>query len=82
MADPQDYDYSKFCSVEGAGIHNDGVRILPLVISDLEERAEAGYEKYGRPYCVNTRPDPLKEAYEEVLDAAMYLRAAIERNRQ
>jgi len=82
MADPQDYDYSKFCSIEGMGMHNEGVRILPLVIDDLVSRSEQGYDKYGRDYCANTRRNPLQEAYEEVLDAAMYLRAAIERDKQ
>ena len=79
MADPQDYDFSKFCATEGTVVPGEGIRILPLVLTDMKLRAEQGYDKYGKDYCVNTRPDPLREAYEEVLDAAIYLRAAIER---
>lgn len=51
--------------------------ILPLVIADLEDRAAAGIMTYGtllRPF--NGR-DALKDAYEEALDLAMYLKQAM-----
>lgn len=51
--------------------------ILPLVIADLEARAAAGIMTYGtllRPF--NGR-DALKDAYEEALDLAMYLKQAM-----
>jgi hypothetical protein len=80
MTDPQDYDFSKFCAQEGVAVeeHRLGLRVLPLVLSDLKERAARGYEKYQNDYRVYTRPNALEEAYEEALDLCMYLRAAIE----
>lgn len=51
--------------------------IKDLVIKDIEDRAEAGYTKYGvwlQPF--NGR-DPLIDAYQELLDGAKYLRQAL-----
>ena len=59
--------------------NNQGMLVLPLVLTDLKDRAAAGRERYGYDYRVNTRKDPLYEAYEEALDLVMYLRAEIER---
>ena len=80
MYDPQD-DTHGYCCEEGAWPDNDGdgLLVLPLVLSDLKERAAAGKEKYGNDYRVETRNKPLKEAYEEAIDLCMYLRSAIEK---
>ena len=83
MYDPQD-DTHGYCCEEGAwptDNEGDGMLVLPLVLSDLKERAAAGNDKYGHPYRVNTREDALQEVYEEILDAAMYIRAAIEQQK-
>jgi hypothetical protein len=55
--------------------------VLEKVISDLEDREVLGIKKYGTD-C--DRPDYdlidwLQEAYEETLDKAMYLQAAIKK---
>ena len=81
MYDPQN-DEHEYVAVEGAWPSDDdkeqGILVLPLVLSDLKERAAMGREKYKNDYRVYTREHPLQEAYEEALDLVMYLRAAIE----
>ncbi|MDR3534936.1 MAG: hypothetical protein P4L71_00425 [Acetobacteraceae bacterium] len=53
--------------------------IVAAVQADLERRSAKGQAEYGAPL---TRPDYalkdwLREAYEEALDHALYLKAAI-----
>lgn len=55
--------------------------VWALVIQDIEERDRFGQEKHGNVIHKHTHEDPLREAYEEVLDAAVYLREAIERTK-
>jgi hypothetical protein len=50
-----------------------------LVIQDIVERDKFGQEKHGNVIHEHTHENPLREAYEEVLDAAVYLREAIAR---
>ena len=57
---------------------NDGTPISELVIADIQERARLGRERYGTPLQAFNGRDALQDAYEEVLDAAVYLRQAIE----
>jgi hypothetical protein len=55
-------------------------KVLEKVISDLGDREALGIKKYGTD-CDRADYDLidwLQEAYEENLDAAMYLKAAIE----
>lgn len=52
--------------------------VLPLVIQDLEARAEMGKQKYGTLLESNNGRDALMDAYQEALDLAMYLRQLIE----
>lgn len=55
-----------------------GREITPLVLEDLKQRSDAGLKKYGeRLHAWNGRSS-LRDAYEEVLDLAQYLRQAIE----
>ncbi len=81
----------------GALLRNDGGRwlcpacrarasahatVVELVQADLDERAQVGLERYGRPIDVfGDSRDWLVEAYEEALDLCVYLRAAIERRK-
>jgi len=51
--------------------------VLFMVQESLEERARAGYEKYGTLLTTHNGRDPLWDAYEEALDLVMYLAQAI-----
>ena len=42
--------------------------------AELEQRAEIGQRHYGRPLTSFNGRDPLRDALEEVLDLAMYLK--------
>ena len=52
----------------------DGPDVADLVHSDLEDRVEEGREKYGERLQAGNGRDALVDAYQEVLDTAMYLR--------
>jgi hypothetical protein len=54
-----------------------GTPIPPLVIKDLEKRADYGKEKYGTVLRSHNGRKPLWDAYQEILDCACYLRQAI-----
>lgn len=55
----------------------EGVRVLDLVLQDLQDRAEAGRAKYGVYLQTRNGRDALIDAYQEALDLCMYLRQAI-----
>lgn len=55
-----------------------GREVLPLVLADLQARAEMGYEKYGTKLRCRNGRNALLDAYQEALDLAMYLRQALE----
>jgi len=59
-------------------IPNDSQPIWILVVKDMEERNAMGTEKHGTPLQAFNGRDALIDAYQEVLDAAVYLRQAIE----
>ena len=52
--------------------------IARLVQEDWESRAEMGKETYGERLRAHNGRDALKDAYQEVLDTAMYLRQELE----
>ncbi len=52
--------------------------VWDLVIEDMKARNEVGIAKYGTPLQANNGRNHLVDAYQEVLDLAVYLRAAIE----
>jgi hypothetical protein len=52
--------------------------ILPLVLADLESRADMGKLKYGTMLESDNGRDSLMDAYQEACDLVMYLRQAIE----
>jgi hypothetical protein len=52
-------------------------RVLDLVIQDLNTRAVEGYKKYGTFLMTHNGRNALMDAYQEVLDLAMYLRQLI-----
>jgi hypothetical protein len=49
-----------------------------LVIEDMQERRLLGIAKYGMPVVPDNGRDPLIDAYQELLDMAVYLRQSIE----
>jgi len=58
-------------------ITNDLPAITELVIRDFDERMEMGIEKYGKPLQPSNGRDPLIDAYQELMDLALYLRQCI-----
>jgi len=65
-----------------APIPNDGPSCHDLVREDLLERKEHGLRKYDSLLQPNNGRSMLQDAYEEVLDLAVYLRGALEEERQ
>jgi hypothetical protein len=51
-----------------------GAAIFPLVISDLQAREKKGIETYGESLRANNGRDALRDLYEELLDAALYVK--------
>lgn len=49
-----------------------------LVRRDLADRELVGIQRYGTPLQAHNGRDALRDAYEEALDLACYLRQAIE----
>lgn len=56
---------------------NAGPAIWDLVIADMQERHQIGIERYGTPLQAFNGRDSLVDAYQEILDLAVYLRAKI-----
>lgn len=52
--------------------------VWPLVIADMRERNEVGTAKYGTPLRTHNGRKPLVDLYQELLDATVYCRQAIE----
>jgi hypothetical protein len=63
---------------EPAPVHNDSPSMHDLVIKDMESRKQFGLNKYGTILQANNGRNAIKDAYEEVLDLAVYLRQALE----
>lgn len=51
--------------------------VWDLVVADMQSRDRMGRGKYGTPLQPFNGRDAMKDAYEEVLDLAVYLRTAI-----
>lgn len=49
----------------------------PLVMVDMASRDHLGRKRYGTPLQPHNGRDTLRDAYEEALDLAVYLRTAI-----
>lgn len=58
-------------------VGNDLPVMHDLVIEDLRRRLEVGIRRYGQPLQPFNGRNALRDAYEEVLDLAVYLRQAI-----
>lgn len=57
---------------------NDGQDIQSMVIADITARRQVGIERYGTALQAHNGRDMLRDAYEEALDLAIYLRGVIE----
>jgi hypothetical protein len=55
----------------------DAPNIHELVVTDLMNRMQLGKSRYGQPLKPHNGRDPLRDAYEELLDGAAYLRQAM-----
>lgn len=62
-------------------VGNDRPAIQDLVLADIAERKRLGIERYGRALQPHNGRDALVDAYQEVLDLAMYVRQEIEERR-
>ena len=51
--------------------------VWPLVMVDMASRDKLGRDRYGTPLQAHNGRDALRDAYEEALDLAVYLRCAI-----
>jgi hypothetical protein len=56
---------------------NESIPTWELVMRDMENRNNAGIEKYGTPLQPHNGRNSLQDAYEEALDLAVYLKNAI-----
>jgi len=56
---------------------NNNPAVWDLVLSDMAARDKLGQARYGTRLQPHNGRDTLKDAYEEALDLAVYLRAAI-----
>ena len=51
-------------------------RCSPTLLAAMRERRELGIQRYGKPLQYANGRDPLIDAAQELLDAAVYLRQA------
>jgi hypothetical protein len=74
--------HSPFCAEEGYGVSITGEsrkkNITDLVVDDLRERSRKGFEKYGKALLPHDGRDSLQDFYEELLDAAQYVKKFME----
>lgn len=54
-----------------------GPAVWDLVMADMRQRDEIGRARYGQRLVAHDGRDTLRDAYEESLDLACYLRKAI-----
>lgn len=57
------------------------IKILSQVYNDLKERDRKGIETYGRSLTTFNGRNSLQDAYEEVLDLAVYLKQKLEEDK-
>lgn len=67
----------KAANEQPAPVANDRPAVWPAVIKDMETRDQLGRQRYGVPLQPNNGRDALRDAYEEALDLAVYLKQAM-----
>jgi len=55
--------------------------VWKLVIGDMIDRRSSGIAKYGKPLQTHNGRNSLVDAYQEILDAAVYLRQKIQEDK-
>ena len=59
------------------------IDVTNAVIADIQERKKDGTEKYGTPLMTHNGRKPLVDAYQEILDMAVYIKQELlERSEQ
>jgi hypothetical protein len=71
-------DVADYVNGEPEPIKNDGPSIHDLVVNDMIQRKWHGRNKYGTFLQAHNGRNALQDAYEEVLDLAVYLKQKIE----
>ena len=56
---------------------NEGPSIQDMVIADIEQRKQIGLARYGTLLQPHNGRDMLRDAYEEAIDLAVYLRGCL-----
>jgi hypothetical protein len=59
-----------------------GKAVIDMVLSDIAERAQFGYVKYGTLLQAQNGRDALWDAYQEAIDLVMYLRQELARREE
>jgi hypothetical protein len=59
-------------------ILDSGVSVADLVITDMQDRKQFGFNKYHTYLQTNNGRNHLIDAYQEILDLSVYLRSQIE----
>lgn len=67
----------KHVEEQPAPVANDLPAVWGLVMKDMIDRDQTGRQRYGVPLQPHNGRDALRDAYEEALDLAVYLRQAI-----
>ena len=62
---------------QAAPKENNCPEVYALFLQDLETRYEIGLQRYGKALQPFNNRDALRDAYEEAIDLAFYLRQAI-----
>ncbi len=73
----EDHDKSFAQYEQPSPVPNDRPAVWDLVIDDMRARDALGRARYGTPLQAGNGRDALRDAYEEALDLAVYLRQAI-----
>ncbi len=68
---------NKLVQEQVAPTPNDKPAVWDLVVKDMKDRDAGGLEKYGTRLQPFNGRDALIDAYQEILDAAVYLRQLI-----
>lgn len=69
-------------NIEPDPIPNDSPSMHDLVAEDLRKRKEFGLKKYGTPLQAWNGRDALLDAYDEILDLAVYIKQCIEERKK
>lgn len=72
-----DEEYNNLSKKEPTPIKNQNPAVWDLVIKDIKDRDEFGQKKYGTRLQPFNGRDVLKDLYQELLDAVVYIRQLI-----